>query len=405
MTSSETIDSNEWQLSKTRHKTNFAILCITFVLVYTSFNAVTNLQSSIHSHKNVGYYSLAIISGCTVFSCLFITNPLIFLCGYKWTIVLAQFAFLLYIAANVYPKIWIIYPASVICGLFKAGFWTALSAYISDLSIVGENGHVQDAVVNKYFAIFFSTFQTAQIWGNLVTYIILRTSHYNSNNSTIMIDNTNQSQCGAYFVENEQKEMNVTTTISNSTAYILYGVFMGLILISIVLVIIMLDQKRKCLIMIVYGIAASIFSVIVGWLGRYNTRVPCYILAAVLCYSSYIVMLLWKPSTSQTYVLFIIVIMQGIATAIWDPVESALYAILFVKKEEAAYSNLWLGQNAGYFIVYFYGPTLRVQTTIILQLVYLTLALVGYFLVEIHLYRKRRQNILNNNYIETSAKF
>jgi len=74
--------------------------------------------------------------------------------------------------------------------------------------------------------------------------------------------------------------------------------------------------------MIAYGVAASIFSVIIGWLGKYKIRVPCFILAAILCYAAYIVMLLWKPFPSQIYVLFILVGINGIASAIWDPVEA-----------------------------------------------------------------------------------
>lgn len=74
--------------------------------------------------------------------------------------------------------------------------------------------------------------------------------------------------------------------------------------------------------MITYGITASIFSVIVGCLGKYNIRVPCYIVGALLCYASYLTMLLWKPFPSQVYVLFILVGIQGIASAIWDPIEA-----------------------------------------------------------------------------------
>jgi hypothetical protein len=112
------IEKSESNVSHARRRKNFTVLCVTFMLVYTSYNAITNLQSSIHSDKTVGYYSLAIISGCSVFSCLFLTNPLVFLAGYKWTIVLAQFAFLFYIAANIYPVVWIIYPGKTITAFY-----------------------------------------------------------------------------------------------------------------------------------------------------------------------------------------------------------------------------------------------------------------------------------------------
>ena len=94
-------------------KKNFFVISITFILIFTSYNAVTNLQSSINTDENVGLYSLAIIAGCSIFSCLFLTNPIIFLAGYKWTIFIAQIGFLLFVGANIYPNIWLMYPSKL----------------------------------------------------------------------------------------------------------------------------------------------------------------------------------------------------------------------------------------------------------------------------------------------------
>jgi Ion channel regulatory protein UNC-93 len=139
MINNETTDSNENDLPKVRRKTNFTILCLTFILVYTSYNAITNLQSSIHTDKEVGYYSLAIISGCSVLSCLFFTNPLIFLDGYTWTIVLAQFGFLLYIAVNIYPKLWLIYTGKYKINPREKKQKFRISSYFTDTQILKYN--------------------------------------------------------------------------------------------------------------------------------------------------------------------------------------------------------------------------------------------------------------------------
>lgn len=106
MSIEETNESN----NKNSSKKNFFIISITFILVYTSYNAVTNLQTSINIDKNIGLYSLAVISGCSVLSCIILTNPLIVFTGYKWTIFIAQIGFILFIAANIYPKGWLMYP-------------------------------------------------------------------------------------------------------------------------------------------------------------------------------------------------------------------------------------------------------------------------------------------------------
>ncbi|CAF3797517.1 unnamed protein product [Rotaria sp. Silwood1] len=293
-------------------KKNFSVISITFILIFTSYNAVTNLQSSANTDGNVGLYSLAIISGCSVFSCLFLTNPIIFLAGYKWTIFIAQIGFLLFVAANIYPKVWLMYPTSAVCGIFQAAFWTAQSAYIADLGKTDKIGE-EEAKENKYFGIFYATFQTSEVWGDLITYLVLRNG----------------------------------------------------------------------LVMMVYGIAASIFSIIVGYVGKFHRRSLIFVIASIVCYGSLIAMLLWKPYSSQMYVLYILAILQGLASAIWDPVVSALYETVFPKEEEAAFSSMWLGENTGHLVVYLYAGSLRARTSIILQIIYLTIALIGYFILDI----------------------
>ncbi|CAF2882992.1 unnamed protein product [Rotaria sp. Silwood2] len=150
----------------------------------------------------------------------------------------------------------------------------------------------------------------------------------------------------------------------------------------------------------VYGIAASIFSIIVGYAGKFQRRSLIFVIASIVCYGSLITMLLWKPYSAQMYVLYILAILQGLASAIWDPVVSgkvffdcyliglwklilALYETMFPEEEEAAFSSMLLGQNTGHIVVYLYAGSLRARTSIILQIIYLTIALIGYFILVI----------------------
>ncbi|CAF4276060.1 unnamed protein product, partial [Didymodactylos carnosus] len=194
--SSNESDDNK-QAKSRRAKKNFIVICLTFILIYTPYNAVTNLQSSINIDKNIGLYSLAVISVCSVVSCLFLTHPFISIFGYKWSIFISQVGFLLFIVANIYPKASFMFPASVLCGLLRAGFWTSQSAFITDISTHQKTDEHEDkkAIVNKYFGIFFSTFQTTQIWGNLVSYLILAQTGNNNYER-------NETICGAAFTEN-----------------------------------------------------------------------------------------------------------------------------------------------------------------------------------------------------------
>lgn len=97
--------------SKKHEKKNLAIICLAFVCVFTSSNAVNNLQSSIHVDGDVGLYSLAFLTAGSMFASLLLTTPLIYIFGYKWTIVAGQVAILAYIAANLYPIAALLYPS------------------------------------------------------------------------------------------------------------------------------------------------------------------------------------------------------------------------------------------------------------------------------------------------------
>jgi hypothetical protein len=69
---------------------NLLVLCLAFLLQFTAFNGIGNLQSSLNAEANVGVNSLSIIYAFLVFSSIFLPHPLIALFGLKWTIVISQ---------------------------------------------------------------------------------------------------------------------------------------------------------------------------------------------------------------------------------------------------------------------------------------------------------------------------
>lgn len=87
------------------------------------------------------------------------------------------FSYLLYVAANYYPKAYLMYPgkqllissgkvpfflAAALVGLGAAPLWTAKCTYLTDTgSIYAEVKHVhKDVIVNRFFGIFFMFFQS-----------------------------------------------------------------------------------------------------------------------------------------------------------------------------------------------------------------------------------------------------
>ncbi len=71
---------------------------------------MANLQSSLNSDQGLGTASLATIYITIIISCLFLPPIMIKNIGLKWTIVISQICYLLFIAANMYPKWYILMP-------------------------------------------------------------------------------------------------------------------------------------------------------------------------------------------------------------------------------------------------------------------------------------------------------
>ncbi len=49
---------------------------------------------------------------------------------------------------------------SLLVGMFRVTMWTAQSAYLTALNTDGNDNDDSDAKLNKYFVIFFCTYQT-----------------------------------------------------------------------------------------------------------------------------------------------------------------------------------------------------------------------------------------------------
>jgi len=69
---------------------NLLVLCVAFLLQFTAFGAIGNLQSSLNTEANVGVNSLSIIYAFLIFSSIFLPHSLIALLGLKWTLVISQ---------------------------------------------------------------------------------------------------------------------------------------------------------------------------------------------------------------------------------------------------------------------------------------------------------------------------
>ena len=143
-----------------------------------------------------------------------------------------------------------------------------------------------------------------------------------------------------------------------------------------------MNAKYVGLVLIAFGICGSIGSISFGQLVKYIGRWPCFVIAAIINYALIITMFLWKPSEDQMAVLFILAGFWGLADAGWLTQTNALYGILFVDNNEAAFSNYRLWQSLGFVLFYILTPYIRIRISLIILLIFLTLGMIGYGLTE-----------------------
>ncbi|GFO34077.1 unc-93-like protein a [Plakobranchus ocellatus] len=155
---------------------NLVSISIAFMLVHTGFVSLQSLQSTLHPAGGLGLTSLAVVYGTTVLSCLaapWLINRL----TTKWTVVLAFSTFAGYFAASFFPERALILPMSVLLGALAGPMWSAQATYVTTLALTyAQHRRIvfeSEDVINQFMGVFFGFFRCSQIWGNLISTLIL----------------------------------------------------------------------------------------------------------------------------------------------------------------------------------------------------------------------------------------
>ncbi|EZA55518.1 UNC93-like protein [Ooceraea biroi] len=189
----------KWRILK-----NIGTVSIAFMVQFTAFQGTANLQSSINASDGLGTVSLSAIYAALVLSCIFVPTFLIKRLTVKWTLCLSMLCYAPYIGSQFYPKFYTLVPAGVLLGLGAAPMWAAKATYLTQVGGVYAKITDQpvDAIVVRFFGFFFLAWQTAELWGNLISSLVLSDGGHgggggNSNSTITNWDKINL--CGADF--------------------------------------------------------------------------------------------------------------------------------------------------------------------------------------------------------------
>ena len=207
------ISKSQW-----RYRKNLFILSLSFILVFTAFRSIQNLQSSLNSAGHLGVIAMGCVHGTMFLTCLF-APVLINKLTSKWTIVLGLLFYLFWIAANFYPHFYTLIPTSIGVGFGQSLAWGAQVTYIQKLAVdyADVSQELTQQELYKFNGIFLALFQTSHIWGNLVSSLMLPYSDVKT--TSIEDEDFYGMRCGVYDLCEETVPPIANISTGNSSFY------------------------------------------------------------------------------------------------------------------------------------------------------------------------------------------
>nr|XP_012632274.1 protein unc-93 homolog A isoform X1 [Microcebus murinus] len=423
---------------------NVLVVSSGFLLLFTAYGGLQNLQSSLYSEDGLGMSALSTLYGTVLLSSMFLPPLLIRSLGCKWTIAVSMCGYVAFSLGNFSASWYTLIPTSILLGLGAAPLWSAQCTY---LTIAGnararKAGKLSKDVVNQYFGIFFLIFQSSGVWGNLISSLV-----FGQTPSKEAIPEEQLATCGA-------RDCLMATTPSNSTQrpspeliYTLLGIYTGSGVLAILLIVVFLENiqdvqregggerksppfwstllstfklfrdKRLCLltllplysglqqgflsgeytrsyvtctlgiqyvgyVMICFSATDSLCSLLYGKLSQYTGRVAIFALGAATQLCCSVALLLWTPHPDQLAVFFVFSGLWGVADAVWQTQNNALFGVLFEENKESAFASYRLFEALGFVIAFGYSTFLCVYVKLYILIGVLSVTMVAYGTVE-----------------------
>ncbi|CAG5126163.1 unnamed protein product [Candidula unifasciata] len=477
-------------IGSTKHRRNVIALSISITLLFIAMGSVRNLQSSLNQEGGIGIISMAVSFVGYMLGSI-VSSSIVQNFQPRKCIVVSLIPNLIYVAANIYPVLWLMTVISFIQGISLAIIWNAMSTYITFLSrgYAAKKNQDFDKVSCNFFGTFCLIYQSYHIIGNLIASLVLMpstvttlmnstfqniTANKTTSSSSLdtlledfaapvpvvfqiesvsemsqngnLWDSTHLNLCGAAFCNHFEVNGSMVS-VSTSTKYLLFGIYMGCIALSMLVAAFVLEPlnhrlfqstvspakklKRQLVslahfsidsrfllllpmlmysimqfgfisgevtmafvtcplgihmvgyIMICFGITASMCSYISGILCKYTGRVSQIITASVLNLAVLVFMTYWQPTSGSLIPYFCVIGLWGVGDGVWNCQVNSIMGVVFSDKFEEAYSGLRVAQGLGVAILFSYSNLVCMTVKIYIIAGVCVVSLVCYLTMEL----------------------
>jgi MFS family permease len=238
----------KWRILK-----NIGAVSFAFMIQFTAFQGTANLQSSINAEDGLGTVSLSAIYAALVVSCIFVPTFVIKRLTVKWTLCFSMLCYAPYIGLQMLPKFYTLVPAGILLGIGAAPMWASKATYLTQVAAVYAKitDQLVDGIIVRFFGFFFLAWQTAELWGNLVSSLVLSNPHGGSaHTNTTMHNATNAHRtyesCGAnFFVNNVLGANDNLARPDNSEIYEISAIYLACIFAAVLIVAVFVDPLSR----------------------------------------------------------------------------------------------------------------------------------------------------------------
>ncbi|KAF2904025.1 hypothetical protein ILUMI_02152 [Ignelater luminosus] len=246
LTDEEASQQGKFKLSrkeKWRILKNVSIISVAFMIQFTAFQGIANLQSSINAKDGLGTVSLSAIYAALVVSCIFVPTFLIKRLTAKWTLCLSMLCYAPYIGAQFYPKFYTLVPAGVLLGIGAAPMWASKASYLTQVAGVYAKLTDQgvDGIIVRFFGFFFLAWQTAELWGNLISSLVLSNPHGAHGESSSNATTATYESCGANFCVMNLNNNDNLARPDDKEIFEISGIYLACIIVAVITIALFVD--------------------------------------------------------------------------------------------------------------------------------------------------------------------
>ncbi|XP_046556866.1 protein unc-93 homolog A-like [Haliotis rubra] len=428
---------------------NTIVLAFSFFAVFTAYQGILNIASSINQDKGLGVASLSCINVSCIVTALL--GPLYIQCvGLKTSFILAFFAHCLYCLSNFHPTWWILMPSSVLLGLTLSPMWIARHLYITTMGKYDCQSKQEDnhGSLSKHNGIFFAFFSLAQVTGNLFSSVVLHQS------STDQSDLKQAYICGADDCPGIENKTTMIIRPDTPVLNLLLGIYLTCQLIGLLVTMLFLrplkmegsDRKnviekppacfgvlrQKTLLLLIplklsqavntsimitgftkafvscsagvkmvgfvmmtSGLISSVCAVTFGHGATYTGRKPLMAITLSTDFVTLLSLLLWKPMAGETYLLFIVPSIWAVGDGIWKSQIMSLIAITFPggHQQLAGFASIVAMGDIGFTFVLITDRLLCLRIKLYVAIFLWAAAIVSYVILEVVLTAESQNTI------------